>query len=189
MKTKVLLEREGYRFIEAGILEINGKPDYRLQKQNYYTKRWNDIYLFDNVIQCSTAMEDIEYAKWLDPDRVPCYVDDDDILDWDQQSRDDYKRALVGSNLFMKNTDVLRYIGNILLLSGYFVLLWGDPKVGLLVKCVGNAFVIPFAIKYKFWDILILCGFYAAIEVPKLIQLTFPSLSVNQVVEPKDPLL
>ena len=36
------------------------------------------IYLFDNVLQCSTAMEDIEYAKWLDPDRVPCYVRDDD---------------------------------------------------------------------------------------------------------------
>jgi hypothetical protein len=29
-------------------------------------------------------MEDIEYAKWLDPDRVPCYVKQDDILDWDQ---------------------------------------------------------------------------------------------------------
>jgi hypothetical protein len=25
--TKVLLEREDYRFVEAGILEINGKPD------------------------------------------------------------------------------------------------------------------------------------------------------------------
>jgi hypothetical protein len=78
MKTKVLLEREGYRFVEAGILEINGKPDYRLQKQNYYTKRWNDIYLFDNSLQCSTAMEDFEYAKWLDPDRVPCYVRGDE---------------------------------------------------------------------------------------------------------------
>jgi len=71
---KVLLEREGYRFVEAGILEINGKPDYRMQKQNYYTKRWNDIYLFDNVLQCSTAMEDIEYAKWLDPTSILRYI-------------------------------------------------------------------------------------------------------------------
>lgn len=53
-------------------------PDYRLQKQDHYTKRWCDIYLFDNQMQCLTAMEDIEYAKWLDPDRVPCYVKDDD---------------------------------------------------------------------------------------------------------------
>ena len=80
---KVLMEREGYRFVEVGILEINGKPDYRLQKKNEWTKRWNDIYLFDNQMQCLTAMEDIEYAKWLDPDRVPCYVDENDIQWWD----------------------------------------------------------------------------------------------------------
>lgn len=76
--TKVLFEREGYRFVEKGILEINGKPDYRLQKQDFYTKRWKDIYLFDNAMQCSTAMEDINYARWLDPDQVPCYIKDED---------------------------------------------------------------------------------------------------------------
>ncbi len=65
-------------FVEVGILEINGNPDYRMQKQNEYTKRWNDIYLFDNGLQCTTAMEDLDYARWLDPDRVPCYVRDDD---------------------------------------------------------------------------------------------------------------
>ena len=80
MSKKVLLEREGYRFVDAGTLEINGLPDYRMQKQNYYTKRWNDIYLFDNAMQCSTAMEDIDYAKWLDPDGVACYIKDTDGL-------------------------------------------------------------------------------------------------------------
>jgi len=80
--TKVLLDREGYRFVQKGIIELNGMPDYRMQKQDYYTKRWNDIYLFDNVMQCSLAMEDIEYAKWLSND--PCYMDPNDILDWEQ---------------------------------------------------------------------------------------------------------
>jgi len=75
---KILLEREGYRFVQKGIIELNGMPDYRMQKKDQYTRRWNDIYLFDNGLQCTTAMEDIEYAKWLDPDRVPCYVRDDD---------------------------------------------------------------------------------------------------------------
>jgi len=70
---KVLFEREGYRFVEKGILQINGKPDYRLQKQNEYTKKWYDIYLFDNGMQCSLAMEDIEYCKWLDDQ--PCYIE------------------------------------------------------------------------------------------------------------------
>lgn len=77
MKTKVLLEREGYRFVECGILEINGKSDYRMQKQSFYSKRWNDIYLFDNQMQCLTAMEDIDYACWLDPEGVPSYVKND----------------------------------------------------------------------------------------------------------------
>lgn len=73
---KVLLEREGFRFIQKGIIELNGMPDYRLQMQDYYTKRWNDVYLFDNGMQCSLAMEDIEYAKWLTDQ--PCYIKDDD---------------------------------------------------------------------------------------------------------------
>ena len=71
-----LLVREGYRFVEAGIIELNGMPDFRLQKQDIYSKRWKDIYLFDNQMQCLLAMEDIEYAKCLDPDGVPCYVKD-----------------------------------------------------------------------------------------------------------------
>lgn len=75
--TKILLQREEYRYVESGILEINGKPDYRLQKQNFYTKKWNDIYLFDNSLQCSYAMEDLDYTKWLDPDGVPSYIKED----------------------------------------------------------------------------------------------------------------
>lgn len=72
MKTKVLLEKEGFRFIEDGIIELNGKPDYRLQLKDNYSKKWNDVYLFDNALQCSIAMEDIEYAKWLT--NQPCYI-------------------------------------------------------------------------------------------------------------------
>jgi hypothetical protein len=81
MSTKVILEREGFRFVEKGIIELNGKPDFRLQTQDYYSKRWNDVYLFDNSMQCSVAMEDIEYAKWLT--NQPCYIYPNDIEYWD----------------------------------------------------------------------------------------------------------
>ena len=73
-KTKVLLQRGPFRFVEKGIIELNGKPDYRLQEQDYYNNKWYDVYLFDNAMQCTTAMEDIEYAKWLTD--KPCYVGD-----------------------------------------------------------------------------------------------------------------
>lgn len=77
-KSTVLLERFPYRYIQSGILEINKKPDYRIQKIDSYTGRYKDMYLLDNQMQLMTAMEDFEYTKWLDPDMVPCYVKDDE---------------------------------------------------------------------------------------------------------------
>tara|TARA_Y100000361_G_scaffold139508_1_gene142620 strand:- start:569 stop:796 length:228 start_codon:yes stop_codon:yes gene_type:complete len=70
---KVLLERSPFRFVEKGTLD-NGFPDYRLQEQDEYTKRWFDAYLFDNQMQCLLAMEDAEYPKWLTG--KPCYIKD-----------------------------------------------------------------------------------------------------------------
>ena len=71
----ILLERFPYRYVECGTLE-NGFPDYRIQKADSWTKRYNDMYLLDNQMQLLTAMEDFDYTKWLDPDRVSCYQKD-----------------------------------------------------------------------------------------------------------------
>ncbi len=68
------MERFPYRYVEDGVIELNGKPDYRIQKFNEYTKRYNDMYLCDNSMQLDIAIEDFEYTKWLDPAGVPCYV-------------------------------------------------------------------------------------------------------------------
>jgi hypothetical protein len=78
-KPNVLLERTPYRYVECGVLEINGKPDYRIQKFDEWTKRYKDMYLCDNAMQMDTAMMDFEYTKWLDPDCVPCYIKDDSV--------------------------------------------------------------------------------------------------------------
>ena len=73
---KVLHERYPYRFVENGIIELNGMPDYRIQKYNWQTKRYSDMYLLDNSMQLSTCLDDIEYVKWLDPEGIPCYRKD-----------------------------------------------------------------------------------------------------------------
>ena len=73
-KMNVILERFPYRYVEDGIIELNGKPDYRIQKFNEYTRRYNDMYLCDNSIQFDMCIEDFEYTKWLDPEGIPCYV-------------------------------------------------------------------------------------------------------------------
>ena len=77
---KIILERFPYRYIECGTLD-NGFPDYRIQKADSWTKRYRDMYLLDNQMQLLTAIEDEDYTKWLDPDRVPCYVRDDVVAE------------------------------------------------------------------------------------------------------------
>ena len=76
MTPTVLLERSPYRYVECGTLEINGNPDFRIQKFDEWTKRYKDMYLCDNGMQLNLAMEDFEYTKWLDPEGVPCYIRD-----------------------------------------------------------------------------------------------------------------
>ena len=76
MKPEVLLERSPYRYVQCGTIELNGMPDYRIQKFDEWTKRYKDMYLLDNQLQLDYAMEDFEYTKWLDPAGVPCYTKD-----------------------------------------------------------------------------------------------------------------
>ena len=64
----VVLEKYPYRYVQCGLLEINGKPDCRIQKYNDWTKPNSDIYYCDNEDQLLLAIEDVEYTKWLDPD-------------------------------------------------------------------------------------------------------------------------
>ena len=71
----------------------------------------------------------------------------------------------------MSKTSILRYLGNILLIVGYQTMLWGDFKYGLIIKCVGGILTIPFALKLKLYDVLVLCGFFTVNEILKLINL------------------
>jgi hypothetical protein len=71
----------------------------------------------------------------------------------------------------MHKSDLLRWIGNILLIIGYQTMLWGDLKYGLMIKVIGGLLTIPFAIKLKLWDVLFLCAFFGFSEISKLMQL------------------
>lgn len=63
--TKVIAQRGDFRYVERGVIPLNGLPDLRLQVQDDYTGRFRDVYLFDNQTQFNLAIEDLEYAKWL----------------------------------------------------------------------------------------------------------------------------
>lgn len=70
---KTIHTRGPFRYTDHGVLE-NGCGDYRLQEQDFYTKKYRDIYLFDNSMQMFLAIEDYEYTKWLAGH--PCYIKD-----------------------------------------------------------------------------------------------------------------
>jgi len=71
----------------------------------------------------------------------------------------------------MAKSDLLRWIGNILLMLGYQIMLWGSFKYGLIIKFIGGLLGIPFAIKLKLWDVLFLIAFFGITEISKLSQL------------------
>ncbi len=87
-KTIVIHEHGPFRFVQKGTIELNGNPDYRLQEQDYYNRKWFDVYLFDNQQQMLLAIEDQEYPKWLTG--KPCYIKDvvKSRMDYNSTGRD-----------------------------------------------------------------------------------------------------
>ena len=75
-KLKVILERYPYRYVVVGVLD-NGNPDCRIQKYNDISEYYKDMYLCDNKMQLMAAIEDVDYTRWLDPSKPPCYVKDE----------------------------------------------------------------------------------------------------------------
>ena len=73
-KPQVLMERFPYRYVIVGKIELNNKPDGRIQEYNTATKRWRDTYLCDNETQLMAAMEDKDYTLWLHGEQ--CYRKD-----------------------------------------------------------------------------------------------------------------
>jgi len=73
----------------------------------------------------------------------------------------------------VEKESLYRYLGNIFLIIGYFLLLWVNPILGLAIKCIGGALSLPFAIKYKFWDVVVICAFFFVLDVSKLVQLIY----------------
>ena len=65
---RILLEHYPYRFCES-----DKKDAGWIEKYNITTKRYFKMYECDSELQLATAMDDLNYCKWLDPDGIPCY--------------------------------------------------------------------------------------------------------------------
>ena len=66
---------------------------------------------------------------------------------------------------------VLRRIGNLSIVAGYFILLNVDLLTGVVIRIFANAMVLPWGLRAKMWDLVTLVSFLMAIEFHKLITL------------------
>lgn len=64
-------------------------------------------------------------------------------------------------------TVLLRYIGSVLVIIGYYVLLNVNVLWGIVIRMIANIISLPWAIKHKIWDFTILLSFFLVIEIHK----------------------
>lgn len=67
---------------------------------------------------------------------------------------------------------VLRIFGSILLMVGYFLILYVDVKFGCTIRLIENLSMIPFAVKIRAWDVVGLEAFFSVIDASKIIELS-----------------
>ena len=69
----------------------------------------------------------------------------------------------------VKLLEYLRILGSALIVISYFVVLHVDAKLGVVVHLVADSVTIPYFIKYKWWDMVIMLGFLTTIGISKLL--------------------
>ena len=60
-----------------------------------------------------------------------------------------------------------------MLVFGHFILLWGSLETALIIKIIGGLLVLPFAIKFRLWDVVALEMLFGGMDVTRLLQAIF----------------
>ena len=66
---------------------------------------------------------------------------------------------------------LLRWIGNGLSIIGYIFLLHFDPLVGSSIKLLGTTCILPFCLKLKLWDVILVFGFFGMLDLTNIIKI------------------
>jgi hypothetical protein len=63
----------------------------------------------------------------------------------------------------------MRILGSILVITAYFVILHISSFWGVVIHFTADLISIPFFVKTKAWDVVIMMGFLVAISISKLL--------------------
>ena len=69
----------------------------------------------------------------------------------------------------MKMFIAMRIIGSIMVIAAYFVVLHVNLTIGVVMNVIADTISIPYFVKTKSWDIVIMLGFLLAISFSKLL--------------------
>tara|TARA_B100001287_G_C22632028_1_gene505663 strand:- start:443 stop:655 length:213 start_codon:yes stop_codon:yes gene_type:complete len=69
----------------------------------------------------------------------------------------------------MKTLTGMRIIGSIMVIAAYFVVLHVNLVTGVVMNVIADTLSIPFFVRTKSWDIVLMLGFLLAISFSKLL--------------------
>ena len=69
----------------------------------------------------------------------------------------------------MKTLTAMRVVGSIMVIAAYFVVLHVNLTTGVVMNVIADTISIPYFVKTKSWDIVIMLGFLLAISFSKLL--------------------
>jgi hypothetical protein len=76
----------------------------------------------------------------------------------------------------------LRVLGSILVITAYFVILHVDATIGVIINLVAETISMPFFLKTKSWDVVLMLSFMITIGLSKLVGLIVSSALVKPIV-------
>jgi len=76
----------------------------------------------------------------------------------------------------------LRVLGSILVITAYFVILHVDATIGVIINLVAETISMPFFLKTKSWDVVLMLSFMITIGLSKLVGLIVSNGLVQPIV-------
>jgi len=69
----------------------------------------------------------------------------------------------------MKTVTLMRIVGSIGVIVAYFVILHINVLAGVIINFIADLISIPYFVKTKAWDVVIMLSFLLAISISKLL--------------------
>ena len=69
----------------------------------------------------------------------------------------------------MKTLTAMRVVGSITVIAAYFVVLHVNLTAGVVMNVIADTISIPYFVKTKSWDIVVMLGLLLAISFSKLL--------------------